>query len=354
MKKVCAVFVSGLLLYGLPARAQVEDAPHEISVYASACEKLINGESKASARVRATDKASFKAVEEIPELRRFRDQTDTHNFNLKVYRLVDNYLADLQINASSPEDDKVCVELSAYLPAAAIDEVFAEETEDSSTTGDDETLALELETADAGDNISITIPPKPDITINKQIAYEDTAAAAPVVKIKETPLDDVSETPSETDEPSAEAERNKDTRVFVAPTEFYNGTSTGGFFAQLEQTLAARPGVKVIARGDNPDYILKTKILKAKVDNINSETRRLQIVVALELTDTASSQTTTEHQNRFILFNASDDAQQVAADLTRKLLAAGLDKLLPEIKTGRHESVITPNRPRSRPRPDAA
>ena len=133
MKKVCAVFVSGLLLYGLPARAQVEDAPHEISVYASACEKLINGESKASARVRATDKASFKAVEEIPELRRFRDQTDTHNFNLKVYRLVDNYLADLQINASSPEDDKVCVELSAYLPAAAIDEVFAEETEDSST-----------------------------------------------------------------------------------------------------------------------------------------------------------------------------------------------------------------------------
>ena len=42
--------------------------------------------------------------------------------------------------------------------------------------------------------------------------------------------------------------------------------------------------------------------------NINAETSRLHIVVGLELTDPSNSEITTEHQNRFILFNASEDA----------------------------------------------
>ena len=342
MKKFWIAPVFVLLAEISFAHAQIGETPREISVFASACENLAEGESKASARVRATDKASFKAVEEIPELSRFRSNMNTHNFNIKVYQLVDNYLEDLKINADSPSDGSVCVELSAYLPAAAIAEVFSAEQEDIK----DKALSLELESTTNEENVlGITIPPKPNIVINEQIAYENKAEPAREIGEKKAfvvtqPKDSVSS-------------KEDDVRVFVDRTTFYNGASTGGFFSQIEQALLGIPGVKAIAVNDDADYVLRTKVLKARVDSINSETSRLQIVVALELTDTASSKTITEHQNRFVLFDAKDDAQTVAADLTRKLLSTGLEKLLPEIKTEYDGPIITPNHSYFRPTPDA-
>ena len=66
-------------------------------MFATVCEKISQGESKSSARLRASDKASFKAVEEIPELREFRQYLDPHQFNLKIYKLIDNYFEDMNV-----------------------------------------------------------------------------------------------------------------------------------------------------------------------------------------------------------------------------------------------------------------
>lgn len=310
--------------------AQIGDNPNEISVYASICERIINGESKSSARVRASDKASFKAVEEIPELSGYRDALDTHHFNLKVYRLVDNYLEDIKISTVSQDNGQVCVEVTAYLPSPAIEEVFNEQPLNEEQPLDtDENMILELEEEDIPDAVSISIPPKPAITINKEIAYDDVQSSS-VIKTS------AAATAAE----PAKKDDDEETRVFIDRTDFYNGESTAGFFAPLEEVLVGKPGIKAVAAMNNPDYILKTRVLKARVDNVNSETSRLQIVVALDLTDTATSETITEHQNRFILFNSSEDAQKTAADLTRKLLVSGTSKLLPKIKT----SVVNDNR----------
>lgn len=315
MFRLGKILCVGLMVLPFSAAAQVEDNPGEISVFATACERMINGESRASARIRAVDKASFKAVENIPELSPYKDTLTTHEFNLKVYRLVDNYLEDMKINSSNRSADDVCVEVSAYLPTSAVADVFALPNEES---------GLQIEPENFDENSSITIPPKPNIVINKAIAYDDAAQAT------------VSDSASQ-----------NDVKVFVDKTEFYNGTSTGGFFSYLERAITVKPGIKVIAKPDNPDYILRPKVLKARVDNINSATSRLQIVVAVELTDTASSETITDHQNRFILFNSDDDAQKVASDLTRKLLSSSIDKLLPKIKLKSKSlaarSIITPN-----------
>lgn len=375
--KLWGIILTLALFISAAAAAQVGDSPHEISVFATICEPLINGESKSSARVRASDKASFKAVEEIPELSRYRDRLDTHHFNLNVYRLVDNYLEDIKINTTSQENNRVCVEVSAYLPSSAIAQVFlssdADEAEAIPEADDD--LMLELETEDLANEISIAVPPKPEIIINKQIAYnedqpsysEQTDATALVTAEPQSaqpqlaepqpaapqhqPQPAVRSQPAYRSQPAIRSQQQKaedhdKTLIFVDQTEFYNGTTTAGFFAHLEQSLLVRPGVKVIAGLNNPDYILKTKVLKAKVDNVNSETSRLQIVVALELTDTTTSETITDHQNRFILFNSNEDAQKTAADLTKKLFSAGIAKLLPKIKTKEAvigNSIITPH-----------
>lgn len=322
MKKKGLFLLVVFLLSSFASQAQVEDNPQEISVFASSCEPMINGESRSSARIRAVDKTSFKAVETIPELSTYKDSLTTHDFNLGVYRLIDNYLEDMKITSSNDET-AVCVEISAYLPASAVAEVFSELSSQEE--------ALTVEEKNLSSEVNITIPPKPEIVINQEIAYETSTPQAEEKPVNKQNL----------------ASEDVFTKVFVDKTEFYDGTSTNGFFSHLEQDLIANPGIKVIARPDNPDYILNTKVLKARVDNINSQTSRMQIVAALELTNTATSETITEHQNRFVLFNAEDDAQKVASDLTKKLFSAGLEKLLPKIKVkrpnGEMQSVITPH-----------
>lgn len=315
--------------------AQVEENSGEIDVFAKVCENLSPSESRASARLRATDKASFKAVEEIPELREFRQYLDPHQFNLHIYKLIDNYFEDMAINVLSQDNEKVCVEVSGYIRTSSINEVFSDITDiqDNDTT-------LVVETENVEENVNIVIPPKPEINISKEIAYDYSDDEI----VEEYIIEDENITPSTPTLPKTE--KNNGVSVFIDRTMFYNDTSTNGFFAHLEQELLKAGKLNIQAKFDNPKYILKTKVLKAKVDNINSETARLQIVVSVELTDTSNSETTTEHQNRFILFNTSEDAQAKAAELTKNLLADGVAKILPQIKKANDillkNNIITP------------
>ena len=312
------------------AWAQAVSDAEDIAVYSEVCEKINPEESKASARVRATDKASFKAVDDIPDLDRYRSQMDMHNFNLKVYQLIDNYLEDIKTSVTQQTDKLVCVEVNAFLPEEALIEVF--ETQDL-PQGENQVVSLEVE--DTIENVDITIPPKPEIVINSEIAYDDEVSV-PVMSAEDGVMMPVAEI------------HDLRTRVFVDKTEFYDGTDTNGFFPAFEQILKTKQGVKVISEKNNPDYIIKTKILKAKVDNVNAETGRLQIVAAADLIDTVSSEVKTEHLNKFELFNLSDDAQKKASSLSVKLFEEIIQKLLPYIKTKTENAqvlptVITPN-----------
>ena len=316
--------------------AQVENNSEEINVFANVCEKMSNGESKSSARLRASDKASFKAVEEIPELREFRQYLDPHNFNIKIYKLVDNYLEDMNINVISQNSQEVCVEVSAYLLPSSISEVFGDVSVNDSSESQ-----LDVEKENVEENVNITIPPKPEININEQIAYD---IPNNVINDEE---DEIVSTYEINLEPSKqETVKNKKISVFIDKTLFYNDTSTNGFFAHLEQEVLKKGDVEIQAKFDNPNYILKTKVLKAKVDNINSETGRLHIVVSIEITDTSNSETTTEHQNRFVLFSTSDDVQVKAAELVKNLLSEGMARILPKIKLSEEtfvkNNMITP------------
>ena len=312
------------------AYAQVEDNANEISIFASVCENILQNESKSSARLRASDKASFKAVSEIPELSDFRQYLDPHKFNIKVYKLIDNYLEDLTINVVNQDTDKVCVEVSAYLLSNMIKEVFDDVSAEMNTDTN-----LEIEAENVEENVSITIPPKPQININDQIAYDDD---------DEKEVEIIREINYHV--PENKKFQNKKVSIFIDRTQFYNDTSTNGFFAHLEQEILKKGDVVVHAKFDNSNYILKTKVLKAKVDNINTETARLHVVISVELTDTSNSETTTEHQNRFVLFNTSEDAQTKASELVKKLFADGIAKLLPKIKLSdevfSNDKIITP------------
>lgn len=332
-----------------PAYAQVENDNNAISLYANVCEKITNGESRSSARMRASDKASFKAVENIVELKPYKDEMDSHNFNLKVYKLVDNHLEDIKINVTSQSDSEVCIEVSAFVNFSSIQEVFASEEEplDPIITKDDfeenEEMFLDVEDEYVEDSVNITIPPKPQITINENIEYkeDDNTMAKTVSSDIQTTKKNVVEKQADEDEYEGYV------KVFVDKTTFYDNSETNGFFSYIKNELNKKTHIKTLNELSDPDYIIKTKVLKARVDNINSQTLRLQIVVAVDLINTQTSKTITEHQNRFVLYNSTDDSQEAASNLTKKLLIAATRKIIPHIKdkynTSKSGNIITPH-----------
>ncbi len=331
-----------------PTFAQIGEESGLISVYATVCEKITNGESRSSARMRASDKASFKAVENIVELKTYKDNMDGHKFNLKVYNLVDNHLEDIKIVVASQTEEDVCVEVSAFMNPTSIKEVFANEDpqlepliSDNENLKEDE-MFLSVEDEHTDENVNISIPPKPQIVIHEDIRYIPEEQSS-----SEVAQSEVSDKGVHTENNNEEVNSSELTKVYIDKTSFYNNTETDGFYPYIEHELNKKTYIKSLNELNNPDYIVKSKVLKARVDSINSQTSRLQIVVAVDLIDTQTTKTITEHQNRFVLYNSSEDEQKTASELTKKLIIAAVKKVVPQIKDKRvnvkKTAVITPH-----------
>ena len=98
-------------------------------------------------------------------------------------------------------------------------------------------------------------------------------------------------------------------------------------------------------------------MLRAKVDPINSNTNRLQMVVSVSGEFVDKESTTTEHQNRFVLFSSDDNEQSVAADLLKKLLEKAAEPIFNKIENSERKKqsnaflpdIITPAVPAVQP-----
>ena len=308
--------------------AEIATADDTIVINDSSCQKISVDESVSSARVRASDAAAYKAVEALPIIAEYRRQFDPQTFSAGIYKLVDNHLLQLNVNTIKQNPEEICVEITAELPISAIKESFFNQSTPDSSASD---------TPSADSSFTIDLPPKPNIVVNQDIAYESYTPA----------IEKSAEVVTVTPKVKKAVSRPDNTTVFVERTEFFDGNSTSKFFEYLKKDLEQREGITATDISDNPAYILKTKVLKAKVDRINSSTNRLQVVVSLSLTETQSMENFTEHQNRFVLFNTSEDAQKTASALTKKLLSAGVLKLISHIKTKYDQSadgsILTPH-----------
>lgn len=279
-----------------------------IAVYATACEKIKDGEAKSSVRVRATDKAAFNAVETISLLKEIKDETNPHDFNVLVYNLVDNYLEDMNVRTTRQDGEQICVEVTGYIK--------------------DSYVLDAVNNAQNNDKLQIEAP----------VVVSEPATPAPSAP---TAL----ETPKETAESRA--------LVYIAPVKFYNGASSAQHREILAEIFQNSKYVLLTEKSDLADYIITPEILRAKVDPINSNTNRLQMVVSVSGNFVEEDSSTTEHQNRFVLFASSDDAQKVAADLMQKLLSKAAEPILNKIEAKEHKKrsnsffpeVITPAAP---------
>lgn len=272
-----------LLLKAVPVWAEQTEQP-SFEVSEQACERLIQGESRSSARVRATDKAVFMGVKKAKQLSSVKEILDEHEVNVMVYRLVDEYVEDLTVETIDDEPDRICVKVRGWLNPMHISEVKQEFIKDEAPVSEPDPEKIVQAAAEAMEEVSL----KPEDPENLALVY-------------------------------------------IKPLEYYNGTKTSKFLPQLKTRFADSAYFYLTEEDELADYVVSPKVLKAKVDNLDNEHKRLQMVVSIEI-DNLKDDVADIVQNRFVLFDAEQNEQEVAKRLIGKLLDQGADSALRQIE----------------------
>ena len=259
------------------------------AIYGKACEEFKKGEPKSSARVRVIDKASFAAVDNLSMLDAFRKKSEPQDYTLVVYNLVDNAVEDLSVRTLRQNDTDICVEVTGYVSKRNVMQALK----------DAEPREETIERAASG-----TIAAQPEISADKT---EKVVAA------------------------EGEGRPDGKVRLWIEPTGFYNNTSSDKFADIIAKQFNAQH-IEIADKKENADFVIVSNVLRAKVDPLNSETNRLQMVVAVELEDVEGNRVSTEHQNRFVLFSAEEDEQEVALRLMKKLFENACERISQKIE----------------------
>lgn len=272
-----------------------------IAVFGSGCEVIKPNEAKSSVRVRVTDKASFTGVSTIAQLSNVKKDFNEHDFNVLVYSLVDESLEDMSVKTTKQDDTNICVEVTGFIRP---DNLLA-----AIQKSEDERNDIKKETAEP--------------------AQKSEEVVAPVPAIQETPV--VEKDNAKKIEPENNTSEKR-SFVFIPPTEFFNNTQSEKHAEVIRKQFSSNDYFYITDKQDLADYIVRTKVLRAKVDPINSNTNRMQMVIAVELQSMDNGNTSTEHQNRFVLFSSEEDEQEVANKLMTKLFEKASEQTINQIE----------------------
>ncbi len=332
MRKLLLITYTLLTLSFVAKAEEFDVSNHNIqTIYATLCENIRPEESKSATRARASDMACYKALENISALSNIKEKYDDHDFKVLIYSLIDNYLEDLTVRTISQDQSQICIELTGYLNKDNIETAIQEIARDHEEKYPEE-LMIEKEalTQPSPNNM----PPKPDIKISSKIAMEHIFDETPN-EVKKKQINTATDIPN----------------IFIERTNFFNNTSTNAFYGDMAQIISTETTANLTSSLSDATYIIRSRILRAKVEPLNKKTNRMQMVVAVELENVKQKTTIKEHQNRFILFETDENEQSVATNLLKKLLRKAMQlvvsKLQEEISVS--NSMITPQASKHKP-----
>lgn len=288
----------------------IADVPNQeeiLPLFGEACERVKNQETISSIRMRATDKATFEAVKNLGEVASLQKQYNDHDFNVLIYKIVDNYVEDLGVQTTQQDDQKICVEITGFV------------TSDNISAALDE---LKNELSEEDENQNLQDLSTQDIASQNFAQEADMQTNHPVVSSQQTSseTEQTLSSSSQEVEPMVAPKLPAAKLVYIAPLEFFNNTTSKEYVKILTRVFDNNAYFQLTDDEKTAGYVIYSKVLRAKVDAINSNTNRMQMVVSVEVKNKIDGSSAIEHQNRFILFNSSDDEQKVAAGLMQKLL----------------------------------
>ena len=276
----------GLFVFVLSMAFSAAAAPKNavLDINGMACEEALTGESRAGARIRASDKAVFNGIKRQETLKPYFQELNDHDANVFIYRLVDEYIEDLSVRVMPSTADNVCVEIRGHLSASAVQEAYDAFVTERSTFKEVKPEVVEEIVEKVGEEIALT----PDNPTELALIYIDGVL-------------------------------------------FFNGTKSAKQSEVLKKLYADNPYFYLTEDAEIADYVIRPKVLTAKVDKTGANQNRLHMVVMLEiegLTDDLSG----EYQNRYVLFDDSEDKQNIANKMLDKLLELAGQNLLGKIE----------------------
>lgn len=283
-----------------------------VAIKGSACEKFVDGQLKSTTRVKVTDKACYNGVSQLQSLAEIKNKIPDYDYNVLVYDLVDNYVQDLTVRTVSQNKSELCVEVQGNIPSSDIVNLIANQV--AAVHGNTEY----------------------DFAAENGIGEEkiDVAAAVKEEQSQQTPESEVlyeGEAKPSDAELDAQAVADEKALVYVAPTWFFDGTQSTKLSEAVRELFADAELYRLTEDENAADYTLYPNVNKAKIDSINAQTKRMQMVVSVELKSKKADVSATEHQNRFVLYENGEDEQTVAQTLLKKLFKKAGKKLFERV-----------------------
>lgn len=271
VKFLTAEIVAALLIVATTARADEDLLIRQIN--ADACDARMAEDDAQTAKNRAIDKACLAAVKTSGLVQGYYPKLSDMALNLIAYRIIDEYLFDIKPNVTLDDEKQVCVHLDANLEMAPED---------------------------------------------LHVLVAEYKASAPVAAPEIAQI--VQEVQQETEFKPQNLQEKK--LLYIAPLHFWNGIQTNNYSAIIQDQLAHSDYFYVTDDETMADFIAEPYVETAHVDDVDDANRKMQISLSLNINALSNNyfEPLTEQQNHFILFAATNDEQQVADQLIRKLL----------------------------------
>ena len=201
-----------------------------------------------------------------------------------VYRFVDEYIEDLSVSTTADEENKVCVSVNGKISADNINSVKAEFEKNKKEPQTDEVQEIQKIVEDVNNDLRVK-PENPE-----SLAL-----------------------------------------VHVKQLEYFNGSKSVKYANLLKKHLDNNPYFYLTDDAEIADYVITPKVLKVAVDALDAGNNRLHMALVLEIAG-IEKEIVSEYQNRFVLFGAEEDKQQIASRLISKLIEQAGDGLIRKIE----------------------
>lgn len=278
MSRKVLTFVLLLLCFAKNVPAQ----ENSLTVEASACDEKQQGFDAKTMEYRAVDKASLIAVKSSGIIQKNGTNLLPSVVDIIAYRLIDEYLQNVEHKITVSEPNRVCVNVTGNLEINT-----------------DELKALIKEHKEAAEPARIN--PEAEVKMAKEVAAEvEKATSFKPQSLKEKKL------------------------LFIENMKFWDGSDTNHYTQMLKEQFSGSDYYYVTDNKDLADFVVTPSLNKSAVDKIDSSNHKMQMSVELRTvspteTDFVPIQ---QEQTHFILFAADKDEQEIADNLIKKLLTA--------------------------------
>ena len=249
------------------------------AVTADACDEHRAGDDALTAENRAIDKAALSAVKLSGFIQKKYPDLSANALDTVAYRIIDEYMTDSKHEVTLTEGNRVCVSLRAAVSLSG--EQLAE-------------LVQEYRDSDAPEEQIEAIAAK----VNEETTFKPR-------KLSEKRL------------------------LYIQKMSFWNGAETNHYSDLLTGLFSHSEYFYVTNNEKLADYVIKPRLLKAEVDEIDTEHHKMQMQIELD----ARSDTIDDFlpisakQMHFILFASDKDEQEIADNLLRKLLTKASEEI---------------------------